>query len=167
MIFSTIAYSFMSRGRDPNTKKAFLYNGIAFVQNQEYFIGSVSNYQIVLLNNPKSNDLVAENKIERDVSSFYLLPLYIDSKDDLANSIISQNLGPNNGVAQRVQFACFEEEGCKDELPIKDCSENLIIVRYSNDTTRIEGVGNCVFIHGKEEEMSQVIDKFILGLFSP
>lgn len=166
MIFSTIAYSFMSRDSDPNTQDVFLYNGIAFVQNQEYFVGSASNFQIILINNPKLNDLPVEKKLNHTISNFYSFPLYIDSEDYLATSIISQNLGNQiNGIAQRVQLACFDENDCEEEFPIKDCSENLIVVRYSNES-KIESIENCVFIYGKEGEMSLVVDKFILELFS-
>jgi len=70
------------------------------------------------------------------------LPLYIDSDVDSVSSEVVLTLGR---FASRVQGACYGE--CETDLPEKDCSENLIIIRDSLEN-RVYQEEKCVFIEG-------------------
>lgn len=165
MIFSTIAYSFMSRDNEETSSSAFHYKGLGFVEQNGYYFANNGQFQITLLNDPRLNNASFEMNLNTSLSKIYNLPLYLDSEDYLSSSLIVQNLGPEvNRLAQRVQFACIDENDCEEEYPIKDCSENLFILRYSNDS-KIETIDGCTFIFGSESEITKVVDKMILTLF--
>jgi hypothetical protein len=61
-------------------------------------------------------------------------------------------------------MACYLDENCTQDYPIKDCQSNLVVVRYSNQSG-IESFGNCTFIYGPEENITYITDKFIMNLF--
>ena len=165
MIFSTIAYSFMSRDNEETSSNAFYYQGLGFVEQNGYYFANNGQFQITLLNDPRLNNVPLEINLNTSLAKIYDFPLYLDSEDYLSSSLIVQNLGPEvNGIAQRVQFACMDEDDCKEEYPIKSCSENLFIIRYSNDS-KIETFEGCTFIFGSESEITKVVDKMILTLF--
>ncbi|MEM2932980.1 MAG: hypothetical protein QW622_02115 [Candidatus Pacearchaeota archaeon] len=59
-------------------------------------------------------------------------------------------------------YSCYNEE-----LPIKNCKDNLLIFELSNETS-IEKKENCIFIRGSSEslvEIDRAIDNFLYNLF--
>lgn len=165
MVFSTIAYSFMSRDNEENSSESFYYDGLYFVEQNGYFFANDGQFQITLLNDPRTNNISLENNLNSSLEGFYGLPLYIDSQDYLSASLLIQNFGPQvNNLAQRVQYACINESDCPDEYPIKDCSENIFIIKYAN-YSKVESDQGCVFIFGNKNEITQVVDKIILSIF--
>ena len=63
-----------------------------------------------------------------------------------------------------MQLACLEGEECaNDELPIKTCEDNFIIIRES-DVTEVVQEDNCVFIRGEAEELAKITDAFLLKI---
>jgi hypothetical protein len=84
-------------------------------------------------------------------------PLYVSSEDSDALSHLSLNFGQ---VVQRMQNACQDGEECEEEFPIKDCSENFIIISEGAEN-KIEKDQNCVFIEAKAGNSIAVIDEFL------
>lgn len=82
-------------------------------------------------------------------------PLYLVSNSDVVNYEIGSTLG---FFASKVQRACFGT--CEENLPEKDCSENLIIWKDSTEEKILKDQ-NCVFIDGD----LQTVDAFLFDVF--
>ncbi len=165
MVFSTVAYSFMDNNSSSDSSSSSLvYNGVSFSESSGYYVGEKYGYTIILSNNPKEQLSFPVN-MNLSLSDYSGKPLYISSDDYLSSAEINQNFGSSfNNLAERVQMACYLDENCTQDYPIKDCQSNLVVVRYSNQSG-IESFGNCTFIYGPEENITYITDKFIMNLF--
>lgn len=139
------------------TEQKITYKGETFnLINGRYYL-FLGDYQFSFANNPNELEEVNIN-LTKKINSFTDLPLYIDSKDISARTEIYINL---DSFAQRIQLACFNEEDCNSELPLKTCQDNLIIIRNSTQN-KIYEQENCIFIEG--EDLNKLADKLILSL---
>ena len=77
--------------------------------------------------------------------------------DDVANETISLS-----GTSDTDIFNKTLE--CKEDFPVKDCENNFVIIRESNDT-KIVQEKNCVFIQGEKENLTQITDEFLFNVF--
>lgn len=82
-------------------------------------------------------------------------PLYVVSNNSVVNAEIASTLGI---FVSKIQRACFG--ACEDDLPEKDCSENLIIWKDSPEK-KVYQQQNCVFIDGD----LQTVDAFLFKVF--
>ncbi len=90
--------------------------------------------------------------------------VYLSYEDDGAFVEISRNLG---NIVLRAQGACIEEKGCPENWPVRDCSNNFIIVREKESaekTGRIYQVENCVFIEGPKDRLVELTDEFFFKI---
>lgn len=127
------------------------------------------------LNNNQENSEQQENNLDNFVLSYtedevkeiktipglnvndYLgRPLYIDSNS--SGVVINELAMALSSKALRIQEACYGS--CEKNLPEKDCSENLIIYRKS-EQHKIFKEENCIFIEGD----IKTVDAFIYSLF--
>ena len=154
-VFGIVANSF---GANANTKKV-IYNGVKFTEQNGFWIAEINKHSIILSNNPREieNQDFELNPLE----NYYNKPLYIDSQDSIASSEIYNNLG---SVIQRISFACISEESCEENMPVKTCNDNLIVIKESSET-RIIQEENCVFIESPKESITKAVDIFLLRLF--
>ena len=67
------------------------------------------------------------------------------------------------GIVERTQAACIEEKECPEDWPIKDCSNNFIIIKESNESKIIQQ-DKCVFIYGESENLTQIADGFLFKI---
>ncbi|MBU0907412.1 MAG: hypothetical protein KKD18_02520 [Nanoarchaeota archaeon] len=81
-------------------------------------------------------------------------PLYVVSTNNAVNAEVAAVLG---NYASRVQRSCYGP--CDDDLPEKDCSENLIIWRDAPEN-RVYQDENCIFIEGD----LKAVDAFLYNL---
>jgi hypothetical protein len=156
--FSTVGFAFLNRTNNSESN----YEKVVFQGEEFYNTGNYwTNGKIVLLNNPLK---VGFEKIENiSIDNYYQEPLYIYSPETIARTIIAQNLMQ---VALRLSEACpVDEESCQErDIPIKDCSQNFIILKVGEEE-KIETFEKCVYITNKAEDLSKTADKFILSLF--
>ena len=134
------------------------YNGFEFVEQNGFWVTKIGNLDFVFRNNPKEVENI-DGKMEISLENYYDKPIYIDSKNYEANSEIYNNLG---GVVLRIQAGCFEEP-CEENVPIKTCEENLIVIKIG-DKESITTDGNCVFIQGPESNLTAITDEFLFKL---
>ncbi len=165
MLFSTAGYAFYGGLNDDagNSGKKMQYNGYEFINNGNLWILNLGESQFGFINNPNEiNSLNIETiGLLKELYNYQDKVLYIDSNDNEASSEIYINLVNN---VQRIQQACLNETLCKDKnFPIKDCSNNLIIIKESNNS-KIEQNKNCVFISGKKSEIIKITDSFLLDI---
>lgn len=109
--------------------------------NGQYWVYNLGGQEFYFNND--INDINFENvELDKRLNSYSGKKLFIDSENEVVSNLLAGNLGR---FAERVQEACYGE--CERDLPEKDCSENLIIWRESEEKKVFEEQ-NCVFIYG-------------------
>ncbi|MCK9570609.1 hypothetical protein M0R72_16795 [Candidatus Pacearchaeota archaeon] len=158
MVLSTIGYSL--NNQEDNSEK-IIYNEFEFVKENNLWNTNVGNFQFVFLYNPTETE-----EIESDLNylnEYDNLPLYIYSENSDAMMEIYRNLFYYNQIVERVQEACPEGEKCDEEIPIKNCTNNFIIIKKS-EISEVRQEDNCVFISGKDEDLARITDGFLFKI---
>ncbi len=170
MFFSVLGYSF--RGGDENTKK-INYNGFEFINQNDFWILNTENFYFVFKNNPKQVEEIGGDL--EYLENYYDKPLYIYSENSESEIEIYRNLFYQNQIVQRMQSACLDENitnttlgerivlECDENLPIKNCEDNFIIIKEDNNT-KITQNKNCVFIFGQQENLTKITDEFLFKI---
>lgn len=164
MLFSAIGYTFQS-AFEKNQIEKVTYNGFEFVKYGSYWVTQINGEDFLFQYNPLE---IEERNISLNlIETYYSRPLYVyPSETNEAIIEIRRNLDPlfRKNIVQRVQEACVSEEECKDKnLPTRDCSENFIIVRESEES-KIRQTRNCVYLEGKKEDFVMLADEFLFHL---
>lgn len=154
-IFGVIVGSF----GDSSTKTEKInYNGYDFINSNGFWTTNIGDYGFEFQYNP--------TQVEKIPSTVNLLneykgkTLYFSSENSVALVEIYKNL---NSIVGRFQEACLNEEECEGDLPIKDCSNNFIIIKESNSTNILQDE-NCVFIEGNSENITATTDEFLFKI---
>ena len=160
MLLSVLGYSF-SGGNKSTTK--IEYNGFNFIKQDDFWILNMKNFNFIFKNNP--NQVEKINSDLKNLENYYGKPLYMYSKNYDAELEIYKNLFYYNQIVQRMQDACLEgnQTDCDETLPVKNCEDNFIIIRERNETKIIQE-NNCVFIEGKQEELTKITDEFLFKI---
>ncbi len=154
-VFGIIVNSFNSSSTNhvQNT-----YKGYELINQNGYFVLKISDKSFYFSSNPNFLEHQSTN-ITKTLVSYASSPLYIDSSNKLAHSLLYQNIYP---YAQRMQDACINESDCSSQdVPIKTCSDNVIVVRQSNES-KVYQMENCIFILGPDKKLPELTDSFIL-----
>ena len=162
MIVSTFGIVVNSFGDKKNSNK-INYNGYEFVNQNGVWVLNAQNISFIFKYNPLELENFSINSTQvNKLDSYSGKPLYIYSEDSLATSEIYRNIQP---FALRIQSACLDEKNCPEDLPIKTCNDNFIIIKTSN-TSQITQQDNCVFIEGNGEDLIKTSDLFIYKIFN-
>ena len=158
-VFGIIVNTFNSSSSD-NPNQKLNYNGHVFEVFNGYYNTSIGNNVFYFSNSPNETDLVPVlTNFSRKISSYSGKEVYISSKSYPVYAELAQNL---NSFALRVQGACKSGEYCADKtLPLKTCSDNLIIVKNST-INKIYEDNNCIYIEGNETDLLKLTDEFLL-----
>jgi hypothetical protein len=157
MLGSTFGIIVDSFGANSDVEKVE-YNGYKFTYQNSFWVTNVGNYEFAFKYNP--NDVEKIDSELNLLNSYSNLPLYVHSEDYVSEVEIYRNLG---NIVQRFQGACLNNEECKEDWPIKDCSNNFIIIKKANES-RIYQNERCVFIEGKEGNLTQLTDEFLFKI---
>jgi hypothetical protein len=160
MLLSVLGYSF-SGGSESTTK--IKYNGFNFIKQEDFWVLNIENFNFIFKNNP--NQVEKINSDLKNLENYYGKPLYMYSENYEAELEIYKNLFYYNQIVQRMQDACLEgnQTDCDETLPVKNCEDNFIIIRERNETKIIQE-NNCVFIEGKQEELTKITDEFLFKI---
>ncbi|MFH1187087.1 MAG: hypothetical protein V1697_02850 [Candidatus Levyibacteriota bacterium] len=158
MFFSVLGYSFS--GGNESVKK-IEYNGFEFIEQNSFWILEIEGMSFIFKNNPQQVEKI-DGELN-DLDSYYNQPLYISSNNPEAELEIYRNLFYQNQIVQRMQSACLESEECEEDIPTKNCDENFIIIKESNESGIMQD-RNCVFIKGKQENLTQITDEFLFKI---
>ena len=165
IILSTLGYAFSSSGgSSPSTSTDNIkYNNIEFSYTNGYWTSNINDVNYIFRFNPKQTQSVVYEKTPLNPLNDYLnKPLYYSTEDDIALTDIATNLNP---YVQRLQEACFDESNCTDDLIVKTCSDNFIIIKVS-DTNSIKQEQNCLYIEGKSEDLAMLSDEALFNILS-
>ncbi len=155
LLLSTIGY-FASElfGGDGEVQPSNLeYGGRTYIRQNDILVLLVEDKPFYFANLPNES-----RGIYSDGASFQNYsgkPLYIVNMQSSAQRILI-NL---DGIYSRWQTACLEE-GCEENLPVKNCTDNLMVFMKANET-RVEQNENCVFFYG---DFEKGVDAFSYGL---
>jgi hypothetical protein len=159
MILSTVGFSLNNTGE--NKQEKIIYNNIEFLREENLWNAKIGNFNFIFEYNPKETEKINE---ELNYADRYInLPLYIYSENPDATTEIYKNLFYYNRIVERVQEACPVGETCDPEIPVKNCSNNFIIIKKSGENI-ITQEENCVFISGEERELVKMTDSFLFNI---
>ncbi|MBT3404745.1 hypothetical protein HN832_02570 [archaeon] len=159
MFLGTIGYSFYDKGEDSSIQTQINYGGHEFILNNGLWIVEKEGRQFGFKTNP--NEISGlENSLLNSIGVYENKPLYISSSENDALSEVYINM---NNVAQRIQLACLEGTECEEDLPIKNCSNNFIIISETEENS-IKQEENCVFIEGNSSDLVKLVDEFLLKI---
>ncbi len=160
MFVSVASYAFV--GSDKENKQnpnKINYNGFDFYNQNDFWILDNKNLQLIFKYNPEQTKNISVNV--NQLSTYYNKPLYLSSEDVEAELEIYRNL---QGYSQRIQRACVEGKKCDDNIPIKTCEDNFIIIKKSEIVNILQD-NSCVIIEGPAENLTMIADEFLFRLF--
>jgi len=167
MVVSTLGYALGDREKDENNPDKIEYKGIIFIKNMGFWEFNIENYQFITTYNPKEVENISFFST-LTLQDYISKPLYFTGENNDAIYEISRNL---NRFVLRMQKACLLDGKCLEEdLPIKDCSEdNMIIIQepLDDEIETIYEMDKCVFIIANSSNQMEYADAFlfhILGL---
>jgi hypothetical protein len=163
MLLSTFGIIIDSFGKKDNSQE-IIYNKIKFENQDGFWFAQNGNLNLVTKYNPfeTENFTINENLV---IDGFYNQPLYLYFDDDSAGQEILRNFDSQvNNIVTRTQLACPEESNCSENWPKKNCDNNFIIIRLSNQSSVIQK-NKCIYIESNKEEITQLTDEFLFKLF--
>ena len=139
MLFSTAGYAFFSGDKEDNYgSEKVSYNGLEFIRQGDYWQTNVQGNPFYFRYLPNETEDYAVTKVLNDYAR---KPLYFTG-NSLGEQEIILNL---NSYVERIQQACLQDTNCTENLPVKDCSSNVIVIKDANFSV-IREEDNCVFI---------------------
>jgi len=154
MILSTIGFAIQgnsSSSTDIISENQTTYNGFTFINQNGLW--TLENFIFRYNPNEVENISSGINKL----SSYEGKPAYVYSEDSEAEAEIAVNIGQ---VAQRIQKACPKDENCTEDIPVKTCSDNFIIIKESDISSIVQN-NSCVLINGPKENLTLLADGFL------
>lgn len=161
LVFSTAGFALFS-GDDESVQenKKITHNGYEFIKQDNIWITQINNKNHAFFYLPTEIDNITIN-ITNNILTYMNQPLYIVNSNAAENQI-TFNLYPE--YILRIQNACLgttffsnvtntttmvNTTNCADNLPIKNCeTNNIIIFQNENKTTNIYQEQNCIYIEG-------------------
>lgn len=160
MLFSVLGYSFLGGGKQESSQK-IIYNGFEFEEQNGFWNTYLDKFIFTFKYNPKQIDVI--NAKLNHLEEYLGKPLYISLENNEAQMEIYRNLFYQNKIVQRMQSACLMGEKCDEEMPIKNCEENFIIIK-EGEVGQLKQEENCVFIEGRREDLIKIVDEFLFNL---
>ena len=163
MLFSVLGYAL--GGGDNQDNKKIEYNDIEFIQdNSEYWNFNIQGNNFMTKYNPEETKDISFFTYSQ-INDYVSKPLYLVGKFQEPNYEIIRNL---NNLVLRAQNACLSEKDCLDNLPIKNCSvDNIIVIQeplVETDKGNIYQQENCIFITANLGNQTRYVDKFLFQI---
>jgi len=158
LTLSSLGYSLMSA--DSKRSNSVSENGFDFVRDGGMWKMRVEDRVFGFQNLP-SEALDVDVNISGNLGMYNGNPVYFVNPGEGSGEIL-RNIGD---YILRYQEACLNgsDVKCEGNLPVKDCSFNLIIFESGNES-RVYGRDNCVFIVGDVLKGSDAFLYKILGV---
>lgn len=156
MVFSTAGFALFGRSSSSNGGSNFDQSEVDAYYDGYRWIYSFGGQQFYFANNLDSVKEIPVD-ISLTLQNYASSSVFIVAESDEVLNEISNNLGR---YTARLQEACYG--ACEEDLPEKDCTENLI-VWINSDEDRVYQEGNCIFIEGDLATVDAFLYK-ILGI---
>ncbi len=157
MTLSTVGYALFSGDSGISTK--ITYNGIKFTMDDNgLWQFNLNGGSFLTYYNPKEIENVSVSSA-KPFSSYQGKKLFILGLGPAMNEI-SRNIA---GYALKVQTGCIEgyEDKCNENDPIKDCSQDNVIIIEESNQSRVVQNQNCIFIQAPYDSQTMAADAFI------
>ena len=162
MVFGTLGYAFQGLGEGKNDNggdgKVVEYNRYSFTESGGYWSLGLGDLNFLFKYNPEQIERIGGDS--GVVTKYSGKPLYIYSESDTAKMEILRNI---QYFPQRIQNACPKNKVCEDNIPLKTCEDNFIIIEESESSV-LKQEGNCTFISGNGEEVVKISDEFLFKI---
>lgn len=158
MILSTAGYAFYNT--DSESVKKIKYYDTEFVLGEDgLWHSTIQGYGFSTQYNPTEVENISIN-LNLNLDSYTNKPVYFsfESNPKGIDEII-RNLGT---FVERSQLSCLDGEKCEGDLPVKNCTDNVIIIKEG--TNKITQEDNCVYIFGNYSEITKASDAFIFRI---
>ena len=157
LVFSTAGFAIMGNrsGDSGNSKEK--YGDFEFVKSGGSWAIKLENQVYYFSYLPQEVDNIS-------VIGFYSLQDYVSKPLYFVNNNVASQeiLGSVGNFVERYQEACLEGLNCANEnLPVKNCSNNIIIFSEENKTKVLKEDG-CVYISG---DFVRGADAFLYKIF--
>ena len=167
MFFSVVGFAFQVIGGKGGQidqqiqTQTINYNGFEFREQNGFWILNKDNINFIFRNNPYQ--VTKTDSVINDLNNYLNKSLYITSESIEAESEIQTNLAQLIG---KIENACLRECNNNEELPIRSCEDNFIIIKEitENESAGINQENNCVFIKGKKADLVKLTDEFLFKL---
>lgn len=161
MLFSTAGYALSDREESSLDIKDINYNGIDFIKDSsDYWRFNLNGYDFITQYNPEETRGI-KNLNTKLLDGYKGKPLYFSGEAIPAFSEIERNLGK---FALRTSMACLNEN-CTQDYPIKECSEdNIIIIQITDTSEGISQEENCIFINSNELNQTKYADAVLFKI---
>lgn len=158
MVSSVIGFAFLNNtALGGSTQQKISYNGYDFIrQANGLWNVLITGQNFTTFYNPTEIQYI-NLSYNSQITDYYGKPLYFVSINQDAENEIIQNLGR---YAQRYQDACLQGENCSTGFVAKNCTDNMIIFRFSDNTNTYK-TGNCIFVEGSYDYQLKTADKII------
>jgi hypothetical protein len=153
MTFSTLGYSLMDNKNSGSTNRVE-YDGVTLVNSNGLW--EIENTKVYFNYLPTELENISVEG-SYGLNDYTDQPVYFVNYSD-AGELIINNL---QGKLERYQDACLDVP-CGLDLPIKNCSENLIFVFVDSEEDRVYQKEKCIFISG---DAFKGVDAFNYQLF--
>jgi len=153
-VFGVVVGSF---GKNSSKKNKVEYGGYEFLNENGLWKVSIGEINFIFRYFPTQTNNMTTNL--KNIDNYYNKPLYISSEDLESEAEVYRNL---QQISSRIQSACFNNETCEGDFPIKTCADNFIIIKAG--TEEITQVENCVYIKGEKQELSKLTDSFLYDI---
>ncbi len=163
MVLGTFGYSLMGNSRNTEEDSQKIdYNGIVFMQKSGYWSFEVDGNSFATKYNPNEVKDIGFLSFHK-LNDYAGKPLYFVTKNRESMIELGANLNP---FVQRIHNACLSEEDCEEDLPIKNCSiDNIIVIKEpKNESNNIYQEENCIFITADYENQTRYSDVLLFNI---
>lgn len=159
MVVSTAGYAFFSNEKIAGQSKIVEYKGLKFsLLDNGFWYVKINEYEFFTKYNPKDTENITSH-ISLNIKNYAGKPLYFSQDSDRqCSSEIARN---TEKFSERLQFVCLEN--CTEDYPIKNCSDNIIIIRKATETL-IRQEDSCIYILTNEDDALRACDAFIFKI---
>ena len=157
MLFSTIGYAL---GRGDDSLDNIEYNGVEFVMGGSgYWEFNVDGFEFFTKYNPSELEDISFLNF-KSLNDYSGNTLYFVGDEPEPIIEMKRNL---NYFVRRINDACLDEN-CVGDLPVKNCSEDNVIVVEESDVESFEEREKCVIISASLGNQTRYADAFLFEL---
>lgn len=158
-VFGITIYSF---GSSNNQNKKYVFNDYEFYYNNGFWITSINklNKENIFIFNFLPNETKYSKlnaSLDKKLIDYFDKTIYFQSDTISSAYSLQRNLQP---IALRMQKACINSENCNENVPIKSCENDFIIIQNSS-SSEIFQYENCIFIKAPKQNLTKITEEFL------
>jgi len=163
MVCGTLGYA-LTWGSDSEESQKIEHKGVEFIKSNEYWYFNIQGYDFMTKYNPQDiGDIYFLNY--KTLQDYVQNPLYFVGNYPEPFYELGRNL---EQFALRINDACLNEDDCSGDFPVKNCSEdNVIVIQEIDSAVEKESLSqdeNCVFIKASLGNQTRYVDAYLFDL---